>query len=240
MFGEIILGGASIVGGLLGSKSASAAQKQAADYQRQMLDVQRQQFAFMQAQYANWEQMFGSIGNNLSTYFKNLNPDTYAAKRISLVEQEYNRASEAINADLARRGMANSGAAVSSINQLEINRASARVDARLQAEQDVRNQQLQFLGIGMGQQPALLSGMQSSANSLTQTLGNVSANYQNQAMIGAQNSANMIGSGIGMIGSGIADYFTIGSNNAAQSNQYYNDPRFQTNGAFDFKKVLSY
>lgn len=241
MFGEILLGGASIIGGLFGMKSASKAQKEAANYQRQMLELQRQQFAFMQAQYANWEQMFGSIGDNLSSYYKNLNPDTYAAKRITLVEQEYNRASEAINADLARRGMANSGAAISSMNQLEVNRATARVDARLQAEQDVRNQQLQFLGIGLGQKAGIINGMQNATNSLTQTLGNVSNNYQQQAIMGATSAGQMISSGLGMIGSGIADYTSLGQKQMMDTMaQNRNNPMYMTNGGFDFKKVLQY
>lgn len=197
---------AQVATGIAGIFESRKARKEQARMQEKALELQRQQLAFQQAQYANWQSVYGSIQDNLSNYFNSMSADSRARQNITMLEQEYNRASEVLNANLASRGMAGSGAAVLGTTQLEQSRAVNRVNARLEAEDYVTNAKMQFLNLGLGQQAQLQNNISNTYSNMAQTMLGFAGNKGDQASGAASGGGSMIGQGLGTLGQAIGMY----------------------------------
>lgn len=193
------------------SKSAaSKAERSAAmlaDVQKQnakaQANVSMQALEFQKKQYADWENIFGPIQQNLSSYYQNLNQDTITSLGIQNIEQEFSRSIQSLDENLAKRGMSNSGAMQQGFSDLEYQRAKGRAEIKIAAPGLVAKEQSGFLGIGMNQKSSLQQGV---ANSYA-TLGNVygsqsmlagsdAAEYRKQAASSYAGIGNSIGTGI--------------------------------------------
>lgn len=128
------------------------------------------ELGFAQQQYNDWQEIYGPIQDNLAEYYNNLSPDTYAAQGIQYAEEEFARASEALNQSLAQRGITDSGVAASMEMSNQLDLARTRADIRQKAPEVVANQQLGFLSVGMGNDPTnnLQQVHSNNANRLSQ------------------------------------------------------------------------
>lgn len=150
-----------------------------------------------QEQQRVWENLFGSIQNNLSNYYKNLDAESLAAKNIQNLEMEYNRASKEVNQELARRGLVGSGADVSANTSLASNLATRRAEARTNAPAQVAQQQLGYLaGVGVPQQNSITAGLANSYDTLLQANSSLTNLYSQQAASAGQMAANSM-AGVG-------------------------------------------
>jgi hypothetical protein len=202
IIGSAIVGaGASAVSANKQSKAAESAADKAAAANDAALQFQIEQ-------YNDWKNIFGDVQETLSGYYNTLSPSTYAAMNIQNIETEYNQANQQMLQQLSQRGLANSGAAAQGIVDLQNSRALAEAQARTNATDVVKNQQTQFLGLGMGQDVQL-------ANNISSLYGNQANMYNQQSNMYANNAAQSY-AGIGQsIGQGISSYYQY---NALQNN----------------------
>lgn len=223
----VAIGGTAIIGAISSSNSAkkasssaaeaAAASKKAAKLQYQ---VSMAQLDFAKQQYNEWQGIFGPIEQNLSSYYKNLSSDTFAALGIQNIEQEYTRSREQLDTAMAKRGITDSGANAAGLTELENSRMLGRAQARAQAPTQVANQQLGFLSIGLGQQAQLQNGINNAYSNQINTLGQQATNSMNQSNMYSQQAAASY-AGIGQsIGQGINTYMTA---NAYQSQSNLNN-----------------
>ena len=221
-----IIGAAAIGAGssALSAKSASKASQAAtssADAAAQLqYAASSEQLAFSKQQYEDWQNIFGPIQDNLSSYYKNLSSDTVASLGIQNIEKEYARSTQLLDQSLAKRGIANSGATTQGITQLESARMLGRAEVQANAPMVAAQQKQGFLSVGLGAQQQATAGINSAYGNQISLLGQQATNATNQAT-NYSNQAAAGYAGIGSsVGQGINTYMTY---NAYQSQNALNN-----------------
>ena len=185
------------------SKASSAATASADSAAALQYQASTDQLEFQKQQYADWESIFGPTQQHLSNYYQNLSPDTVAALGLQNIEKEYSRSTQALDQNLAKRGITNSGATTAGLTQLESARMLGRAEVQANAPAQANAQKAAFLQLGMGQQANLQSGISNSYTNQMNVLGqqatNANAratNYSNQAAAGYAGIGSSVGQGI--------------------------------------------
>ena len=223
----VAIGGSAALGSITsysGAKKSSAASAETAAAMRKSAKLQYKatmaQLDFAKQQYNEWQGIFGPIEQNLSSYYKNLSPDSFAALGIQNIEQEYSRSREQLDIALAKRGITDSGATVAGMTELEGNRLLGRAQVRAQAPTQVAQMQQGFLSIGLGQQAQLQQGINNAYSNQIGVFGQQVSNNLNQSNMYAQQAAQGYATAGSAIGQGINTYMTA---NAYQSQSNLNN-----------------
>ena len=221
IIGSAVLGAASSASAAKSSSKAAKSATASADAAAQLqYEASSEQLAFSKQQYDDWQNIYGPIQDNLSTYYKNLSSDTVASLGIQNIEKEYARSSQLLEQSLAKRGLSNSGATTQSITQLESARMLGRAEVQANAPMVSAQQQSAFLSAGLGIQSQALSGINSAFGNQINLLGQQASNATSQA----NNYSNQAAAGYAGIGSsvgqGINTYMTY---NAYQSQNNLNN-----------------
>lgn len=222
MSGAAIIGAAAIGAGTsyMSSKSASKSADKAyasADATSQLqYEASMEQLDFQKKQYEDWENIFGPIQDNLSSYYKHMRPDSIASLGIQNIEQSYTQSRQNLDTQLAKRGITNSGATAAGLTSLENTRMLGKAEVRTNAPQQVAQQQLGFLSAGLGLQPGLQQGISGAMTNQMNVLGQQATNQQGMATQYSNQVAQAY-SGIGSsIGQGINSYMTYNALNQPQ------------------------
>tara|TARA_R110002012_G_scaffold220010_1_gene391502 strand:+ start:730 stop:1332 length:603 start_codon:yes stop_codon:yes gene_type:complete len=146
-WGAVAVAGASVVGSVMSSNSASKASKSASA-------ASQAELAFNQQRYDDWKEVYGPIQTNLSDYYSNLSPDMYEAQGLEAFNAEYQKAQDAVATSLAQRGITDSGLSAQLEQQGAISAAQNRAAIRMDAPAKVAELQSNFLQIGLGQDPS--------------------------------------------------------------------------------------
>ena len=195
------------------SKSADKAYASADAASQLQYETSMAQLDFQKEQYADWENIFGPIQDNLSSYYKHLSADSVASLGIQNIEQSYTQSRQNLDTQLAKRGITNSGATAAGLTSLENTRMLGKAEVRSTAEQTVAQQQLGFLGAGLGLESGLQQGVSSAYSNQMNMYGQQATNQLNQAGQYTGQAAQAY-SGIGSsIGSGINSYMTYNALN---------------------------
>ena len=221
MTGAII--GSAVLGAASSSKAAKSSSKSAdkasesADRSSQLqYEASMAQLDFQKKQYEDWENIFGPIQENLSSYYKYMSPDSIASLGIQNIEQSYTQSRQNLDTQLAKRGITNSGATVAGLTQLESSRMLGKAEVITNTPQQVANQQLGFLSAGLGLQSGLQQGVSGAMSNQMNVLGQQATNKQGMANQ-YSNQAAQAYSGIGSsIGQGINSYMTYNALNQPQ------------------------
>lgn len=187
--GAVVVG--SVAGAAISSRSADKASKRAAD-------ASDAQLAFEYEKYDDWMATYGPIQDNLANYYQNLTPEYYAAVGLEAFEQQQSASMRRVEENLAQRGLADSALSASIEAQSELDAAETRASIRRDAPAAVRQEQANFLAMGLGTNPA---------NSVSQALvqqTSMANQYAQQAEIAA---GQAMGSAVNTIGTAAADYF---------------------------------
>ena len=224
MSGAAIIGAAAIGAGTSymsaksSSKSADKAYASADAASQLQYETSMEQLNFQKEQYADWENIFGPIQDNLSSYYKNLSADSVASLGIQNIEQSYVQSRQNLDTQLAKRGITNSGATAAGLTSLENTRLLGKADVRSTAEQTVAQQQLGFLSAGLGLQSGLQQGVSNAYSNQANILGQQSVADTNSAN-NYSNQAAQAYSGIGSsVGTGISSYMQYNALNNASTN----------------------
>ena len=186
--GAAIAAVGSVAGAVISSRASSKASKRAAD-------AQNAQLSFDMERYDDWQNIFGGVQENLSSYYNSISPDYYVAAGLEAFEKEREAQMGKLNETLAQRGLSNSGLAATVATEDAISSAEARASIRREAPRQAREDQSRFLQIGMGQNPG---------SSVSSTLGGIAANAQTQANQASQAAGQAMSSAVSSTGKAIA------------------------------------
>ena len=186
--GAAIAAVCAIGGSVISSRASSKASKRAADAQNAQLN-------FDLERYDDWQNIFGGVQENLSSYYNSISPDYYVAAGLEAFEKEREAQMGKLNETLAQRGLSNSGLAATVATEDAISSAEARASIRREAPRQAREDQSRFLQIGMGQNPG---------SSVSSTLGNIAANAQTQANQASKAAGQAVSSAVSSTGKAIA------------------------------------
>lgn len=187
--GSVVVG--SVASSVIGSRSSSKASKQAADASQAQLE-------FEYEKYDDWKATYGAIQDNLANYYQNITPEYYAAIGLEAFEQQQQASMTRIEESLAQRGLSDSPLAASIEAQSELDAAETRASIRRDAPAQARQEQSNFLAMGLGANPA-----NSVSNALAQK-ANYAQNYATQSEMAA---GRAWGNTFSTIGTAAADYF---------------------------------
>lgn len=197
-----IMAGAGIGGSLGGGIDSERSQHSALKRQSRIANAQ---LAFNEQQYNDWKNVFGPIEENLAEHFSQLDPESYASHIKDSLSNYFNQAKTQLNRTLAQRGLTDSGLSFEASKDLNQELARQKALADQQANDIVERKKLSFLGLGLGNQGALLGNINNSYGNQMNLAGErlQLANQQglmaNQSLAGATQAA-MYMYGRGMFG----------------------------------------
>lgn len=186
--------------GLVGNFMASNAQKNATNA---AMAMQQQQLDFDKKRYDDWYNVYGTQQEEIGEYFKNLTGEELSAKQIEEIQKAGQATNEQITTTLAQRGMTNNGLEASLLNSNTFDTEQKKAEARADSEEDLINQKMKFLSIGLGQEAGIANSM-----------ANTRTNMGNLAIQAGNNSASSIGTSTGIITQGITDYYNNNRNSS--------------------------
>jgi hypothetical protein len=203
ILGPTVIKSASGLLGFGGGEEAAEASKEATEAAER---TALKQLQFEQQRYKEWKAVYGSIQENLGQFYQNLEPDQVISLGLQQQQQQFQEARREIEQVFAERGLAGSGLETSTLTDLEILGATERARIHLTAPEIVRQQQSQFLALGLGQSGALQQGISSAfagvrqSQQLTAQLQSQRALVQEQAE--RQFLTSALGATIGFIAGG--------------------------------------
>lgn len=127
--------------------------------------------AEVEGQYDNWNNVFGSMTNNLGEFYNSLTPQQLSAGNLQAQQREYQTAVETVHKNFAQRGVT-SGAQQAIEAGMAMDNARARADIRAKAPFQVAEAKTGFL----------TSGAASIRNAYMDDLNQVRANQANLAI----------------------------------------------------------
>ena len=208
--------------------AAVSATERAAD---QSYQLSKENIAFQREQYADWKAVYGDLQDNLGDYYNNLSSSKYATQAIQANQQEFAKTSKQLDTSLAQRGLSSSGAQAASMTAMSQQLAQANATARYSAEDTVKQQQLGFLGVGLGQGSAMLGNIGNAYSSGASTsvqagsaIGQVNSTYANSLQ---KSNAAMTSSVFDTAGSVLGGVQKAGGLSAFASS--FSDIRFKNN-----------
>jgi len=200
--------GAGIGGSIGGSIDAANAQEDALEAQK---DIANTQLAFNQQQYNDWKEVFGPIEQNLSEYYQELDPETYASQIKNQLEAQFSRARKLVDRTMSQRGIDDSGLSVAVSKDMNQELARQKAMGDQQARDIVEQKKLGFLGLGLGNQNALLANINSSYSNMSAATSSA-LNMANQQYAAAnQGLSNAIGATMYAYGRGMFNTPTTSS-----------------------------
>jgi len=179
----------SVVGGLLSNNSSKKAKKRAA---RAAASEQ----ALAQEQYDDWKEVYGPIQDNLGEYYAGLTPDQYEVTGIQAIEEQKAAGLKQLNERLAQRGISDSSIAAAAEMNIELDTIQDKATVRATSEQAVAEQQMNFLQVGLGQDPG---------SDLLDTLRNNSNNERSYANQSERLAGESISNALTAVGTALSD-----------------------------------
>lgn len=203
-----VMGALSAVSSIGSAISNANAAKEQQKLQKEALDMVKQMDAERKALWAkeleSFESMFGPMERTLNSYYNDLTADKAITAGMQEIAKSYSTAKEEINAELAQRGLATSGAAVASMTDLANRRASAEAAVRKNAQAEVMAAKRDWYGVGLSQKNQALQGYTGALNASGNRYSNLANQYGAAADAynkGASSSMSALGSSIGSIAS---------------------------------------
>lgn len=137
--------------GLTDYKGAERDRKYASQQAGLANDRADEEVRFQREQYGDWKRVYGSLQDNLGDYYNNLSADDLATTGLQAQQTEYQQFRQEFDKQAAQRGVADSKFIESQQLQMGAGNAMERARIRAQAPEQVAQQQLGFLGVGLGQ-----------------------------------------------------------------------------------------
>lgn len=176
--------------GLTDTEGAEDAQRAANASSKEAVALARENLEFQKEKYADWESVYGPIQENLGKYFSDLGSENVVALGLREQQIAHQRSSQQIKQNLARRGLGDSGFEAYVESSAELANEQKRAEIRATADQSVAQQQMGFLGLGLGQGTQMLGLANSASGLAVNALGQQAGIHNNQfGSINANNGA---------------------------------------------------
>jgi hypothetical protein len=192
--------------GLTNTGAAKDAANAAANASAQGLAMSKEQIAFakdqldfQKQQYGDWKNIYGDVQKNVGDYYKNLTPEKLTAMGLQNQQSQFQQVDTQIKREMAQKGLTGSGTEAAVLTSNDFANASAKATIRTNAPQQVAEQKMQFVGIGLNQGTQELGIIGNSAANVTNSFSNavnsrtsIAGSYLNSATsLMNQNSQNM-------------------------------------------------
>lgn len=183
------------------NRAASAAAKSS----DQAYAINKENLAFQKEQYNDWAAIYKPMQEQLADYYSSDDSTNYQVAQSLQSEAAGSQAAvTALQAELAQRGIAGSGIEAAALSNISASSAQNRSNIRASADDIKAQNQMNFLGLGLGQGTSMLginatsanaaaNTLQSSANSLNSVQTSY-ANMQNQARMNMNDNMAKLGS----------------------------------------------
>ena len=184
-----------IAGNRSASKSADASAQSAQDSLSQGIAEMEKYFEqanihgedalqFSQDMLGDWEDTFGGIEENLSSYYQNLDPAKYSQQYKTNLNENIDKELTQMNESMAASGLQTAGMKQQTAKEAAFAKAQGGAESDLMAEDKVRGMQQGFLNTGANQKSAANSSITNSYGNLANI--NMSAANSIGGMYGAQ------------------------------------------------------
>jgi len=182
---------AGIVTSMMFDDKATTALKQSTQSANEIaeagLDFNMQAYEDQMAQLSALEDIFGPVRENLSKYYNSISPEMLQMQGKENLEQQYDKASKNLEAQLSYNGMFNSGQALDARTALTASKAQAEASLGTQAKTQYAQEQTGWLGTGLTE----MAGVRGAAVQQQGMTSSAFANQANIAMQGGQQMSNL-------------------------------------------------
>ena len=141
-----------------------------------------EQLAMAKEDRARYEDIYGSLEKNLGDYYTNLSPTKQEQLGLTRYATQFKDAQDTYKANMAQRGLTGSGIAAEGDLRMQMQSAVDKSNIVNAAEEQTRNDQLGFLGVGLGQSNI-------ATQNVNNAFGNVANSYANQQTAYGRSSA---------------------------------------------------
>ena len=184
--GSLALGAASLYNSYSQGKAAESAGNAS-------IAQTNEQLAMAKADRARYEDIYGSLERNMADYYTQLSPSKRAAVGLTRYETEFQDAKKNYTANMAQRGLSGSGIEAEGNMRMNMQAASDKTNIVNDAETNVRNEQLGFLGVGLGQGNIATQNVNNAFNNSAAAYGRQQQNFSNSAAQASQGLGSLIG-----------------------------------------------
>lgn len=171
--------------------------------------------AFAQQMLTDWEDTFGSIEDNLSEYYQNLDPAKYAQEYKTNLSSNIDKQMKQMNESLSASGLMTSGMAAQNEKEAAFAKATGNAQADLMAEDKVASMQQGFVNTGSGRYNAATSGINRAYGNLANTsmnagsaiggmYGDIASGYRQSANQYASDAGGFLKGGLESLVGGLA------------------------------------
>jgi len=186
-----ITAGVAIYGALTADDAAGEAAKDANRANAASL-------AFERKKYDDWKAIYGNIEENLGKFYESLTPEKLTTQSLEAYEMEFSNAIKSVQENFAQRGIDDDAGVNFAVEQTAAyTRAKDRAKIRIEADNNVREQQMAFLNTGLGQNPG---------SSMSQALSNQASQAGTLALSAAQGAGDAFNNAVTTTGKVIGDY----------------------------------
>lgn len=186
-WGSLALGAASIYQGYTASENQ-------ADAMAAGTAVTQEQLDFAKAQYEHVMDVYGPVEQNLSEYYSSLTPEQYKTQGLDAYDEQFKSARSAYETQMAQRGLTGSGIEAEGLLSQQMQGAQARANIAATSDQQWAQDQLSWLGVGLGQSNIAQQNIASSAANMANVYSSAGQTYGAQASAAGQGVGSLLGS----------------------------------------------
>lgn len=188
--------GSAVVGGVMSSRAAGKSADASNNATEASSQASAAQLAFSKEQYDDWQKVYGSLQDNLSTYYNSLTPEKYETQGIQAIKQAYSTAQKQVDQSLAQRGITTSGLTAQTQVDMASKQAQDIATVRATSEQAVAQEKMKFLSLGMNQYGAAANGVSNAYGNQANLAANQANMYNQQAAQASAGVGSALGSGV--------------------------------------------
>lgn len=158
----------AVIGAVGGIASARMSSKAAGNAAAAASEAEMERLEFDKQRYQEWKDTYGGFEKNMAAYYDTLTPEFRMVQGLEAHEKEKDRMLEDVRANLARRGLSDSGLRTAIETDIAIASSEERARIRANAPMETAREKLAFLQVGLGQDPgsAVSQGLAGRANRL--------------------------------------------------------------------------
>jgi hypothetical protein len=134
--------------------------------------VMKEQLEFQKKRYNDWYKVYGSLQEDLGTYFKNISGAELSAQERVAIEKAAQKAQEDLSKAMMQKGITNSGAEASLMQNIEWQSELQKALSAATADQKAAQMKMGFLSLGLGQGNVIAGQMNNAALGLSNVAGN--------------------------------------------------------------------
>ena len=147
--------------GLLGAGAEGYFNYKAADKQA---EIAKDQLDFQKEMYDKWYGVYGTLQEDMGTYYKNLTGEKISAKERQALQIAAQNAQKDLSSAMTAKGITGSGIEASMMGSIEWEAERAKALSQANAEDKAMSAKMGFLGLGVGKDTAIANGMANAAN----------------------------------------------------------------------------